>query len=138
MVLTLKKKIPQLSLSKDELAARSTTLLPESVQTILKCISASPNISAELTQEIMQISVQARMMFEKQNMPVQGAQSSMPPAQTSAQQAGLKALVVNQGTNDMIQSMINMNLGQNFANSANKLLLSQLSSNVNPLTSIAS
>ena len=102
MVLFLKKKIPQLSLSKDELAARSTTLLTESVQTILKCISASPNISAELTQEIMQISVQARMMFEKQN------------------------------------TMINMNLGQNFANSANKLLLSQLSSNVNPLASIAS
>ena len=48
-------------------------------------------------------------------MPVQGLQSSMPMAQTSVHQAGLKAQVGNQETYDMIQSMINMNLCQNFA-----------------------
>ena len=88
-------------------------LLPEMVQTIVKCISASSNIvSAELSQEIFQINVQSRLLLDQKptgaTNPVSAASSttgstnpsqaasqlgSLSAAQTAAATAAVKSLV---------------------------------------------
>ena len=85
------------------MAARSiqAPMLPETIQTILKCISTPPmTISTELQQELYQINLEARALIEKLLL-----------AQKSSQQ--------NIGTQnfELLQSMIgNMNMGMNSAN----------------------
>ncbi len=133
VVVFLKRKVPQLnsSLSKeDQLNQRpiiQMPLLPETVQTILKCISASSNgVSTELSQEIFQMNVQARLLLDKPNLTSQPQVPQLQPL--------VKPFVNNQGTYEMIQSMMNLNINtpstqtpmSNFPNSPSKLLLSQL------------
>lgn len=149
----LRRKVPQLSGKDDQSGMRSASLQPlpiDTIQTILKCISASSNtVSTELTQEIIQMNFQARMLLEKpaQNMLSTQAQPGQQPAAAGQAQAALNAqqqqqqplkpLIQNQGTIDMIQTMMNLNIQNsqqanslsNFANSPNKILLSQLSNN---------
>lgn len=113
-------------------------LLPEMVQTIVKCISASSNIvSAELSQEIFQINVQSRLLLDqKPGVNNTSSQVSTPAgignlASTAAQSAAATAVVKNmvgvggasslqpgvassqqqpQGAFDIIQSMFNLNM----------------------------
>lgn len=84
-------------------------LLPETVQTILKCIGASGNnISNELSQEIFQMNLQAKLLLDKPNN----------LSQLQQQQQQLKGNTLmggNQGTFDMLQSMMN-NLNMNTQN----------------------
>ena len=81
-------------------------LLPETVQTILKCIGASTNnISNELSQEIFQMNLQAKLLLDKPNL-----------SQLQQQQLKGNTLIGgNQGTFDMLQSMMN-NLNMNTQN----------------------
>lgn len=113
-------------------------LLPEMVQTIVKCISASSNIvSAELSQEIFQINVQSRLLLDqKPGVNNTSSQVSTPAgignlASSAAQSAAATAVVKNmvgvggapslqpgvassqqqpQGAFDIIQSMFNLNM----------------------------
>lgn len=129
----LRRKVPQLSgtsINKDDQMRPivQMPLLPETVQTILKCISASTNnIATELSQEIFQMNLQAKLLLDKPNLTIQ-------------QQQQLKSGTLmggNQGTFDMLQSMMNninmnaqtTNLGiNNYSNSPNKMILSGISS----------
>ncbi len=113
--------------------ANQMSILPDTLQTILKCISASPNlINAEVQQEIYQMNVQARLLMEKQQQqPAQPNILNLPGAAaqqpSSAAAAAIKSLVgaggasgtagatgtagtPNQATFDMLQSMINLNI----------------------------
>ena len=87
------------------------SILPETIQTILKCINASSSmLNAELQQEIYQMNIQARVLLEKQqstpstaqstgavgtgivsNMSQQQTQSN--PSQQAAAAAAIKSLV---------------------------------------------
>ena len=134
-------------LKDDQLNMRPTVqmpLLPETVQTILKCIGASTNsISAELSQEIFQMNLQAKILLEKPNLLIQQQQQQQ-------QQQQLKPsvlpnpLVGNQGTFDMLQSMMtNLNLtnlnNQNTnlnLNNYNSSPIKMISSQLNSATSL--
>jgi hypothetical protein len=119
--------VPQLfGANKDESGFRPIQLqiMPETLQTIIKCIgSSSTNISNELTQEILQINTQARLLLEKQQQLQQQQQQQIKGTQNPL------ATVGNQGTIEMIQSMIN-NLNQQSVNfSPNRFnIFSQLNS----------
>ena len=84
VVVFLKRKVPQLNpnISKEEQLATSRLpaqmiLLPETVQTILKCLSGSSNlVSNEIQQEIFQMNIQARLLLEKQAQPSGGTGGS--------------------------------------------------------------
>lgn len=106
VVAFLKRKIPPLGSSsgynKDSTTHTQMILLPEMVQTIVKCISASSNIvSAELSQEIFQINVQSRLLLDQKP----GVNNSSPQVQTpsglgnltssAAQSAAATAVVKN-------------------------------------------
>ena len=150
----LKRKIPQMSGKDDPMGT---------IQTIIKCISSTSMVSNDLSQEIMQINLQTRVMFEKQqqqqqqHQQQQQQQSSNPligiqqPVSTAP---GVKSLVgqsvsslsSGQGNYDLIQQMMGLSLNQNqnaanmsglnSFNSPNKLLMSQLNSaNNSALTS---
>jgi len=132
----LRKKVPQLNannlnlLKDDQSNLRppiQMPLLPETIQTILKCIITPTNpISQELQQEIFQINMQTKLLLEKPNLLLQQQQQ-----QQQIKSAGLP----NQGTFDMIQSMMtNLNLTNlnnqnlnNYTSSPSKMILSQLS-----------
>lgn len=163
MVAFLKRKIPQLGGNSSSPYPKDSTptqmiLLPEMVQTIVKCISASSNIvSAELSQEIFQINVQSRLLLDQKPPSAAPTAASQTPgslnmSSSAAATAAVKSLVGvgsapssqqpgsnsqnQQGTFDIIQSMINLNMNAsmgganaaNFGNSPGKLILSQLSS----------
>lgn len=90
-------------------------LLPDTVQTILKCIGASSNnIATELSQEIFQMNLQAKLLLDKPNLSMQ-------------QQQQLKSNTLmggNQGTFDMLQSMMNnLNMNSQNTNLGKKLLV---------------
>jgi hypothetical protein len=101
----LRRKVPQLSSNKEDQLVQMP-LLPETVQTILKCIGASTNnISNELSQEIFQMNLQAKLLLDKPNL-----------SQLQQQQLKGNTLIGgNQGTFDMLQSMMN-NLNMNTQN----------------------
>ena len=87
-------------------------LLPETVQTILKCISASTNnISQELSQEIFQMNLQTKLLLDKPNLTLQQQQQQ----QQQLKQGQNTLMGGNQGTFDMLQSMMN-NLNMNTQN----------------------
>lgn len=84
-------------------------LLPHTVQTILKCIGASSNnIATELSQEIFQMNLQAKLLLDKPNI-------NMQQQQQQQQLKGNTLMGGNQGTFDMLQSMMN-NLNMNSQN----------------------
>ena len=85
VVAFLRKKVPQLNTNNLNLLKNNDPqaipqvqmpLLPETVQTILKCIgtsSSSINMSAELSQEIFQMNLQAKILLDKpclSNIPI--------------------------------------------------------------------
>lgn len=125
VVAFLRRKVPQLAnpstLTKEEQMnmrpIMQNTLLPETVQTILKCISSPGiNVSTEVSAEIIQMSMQARFIFEKlQPTPAGLPQTPLAPSQTQTP-SQLKpnplsnpalAGAGNQGTLEMIQNMMN-------------------------------
>ncbi len=139
VVLFLRRKVPQLSGAKEDQMRPivQMPLLPETVQTILKCISASTsiNLNQELTQEIFQMNLQAKLLLDKPNLILQ--------QQQQLKQGQNSLIGGNQGTFDMLQSMMNnlnmtsqntTNPNSNYSNSPNKMLMSQLSQPVGTTT----
>jgi len=134
VVLFLRRKVPQLSGVKEDQMRPivQMPLLPETVQTILKCISAAANVSLsqELSQEIFQMNLQAKLLIDKPSLILQQQQQQLKQGQNTLMGG-------NQGTFDMLQSMMNnlnmsaqnpnANTSQAYANSPNKMLMSQLS-----------
>jgi hypothetical protein len=141
VIVFLKRKVPQLnpSLSKEEQQLANSRmppqmiLLPDTIQTILKCVSSSTNpLSPELQQEIYQMNIQARLLIDKQQTAATSA--NLLQQQPSSTAAAIKSLVgaggsgngavnassagsnsanggaPNQATFDIIQSMINLNI----------------------------
>lgn len=132
----LRRKVPQLAnpntLTKEEQMnmrpIMQNSLLPETVQTILKCL-ASPgiNVSAEVSAEIIQMTMQARFLFDKQLQqqqqqptPTGLTQTPLAPSQAQTpsqqQQQQLKpnplsnpalAGANSQGALEMLQTMMN-------------------------------
>jgi len=82
VVAFLRKKVPQLNTNNLNLLKNNDPksipqvqmpLLPETVQTILKGIgmsSSSINMSAELSQEIFQMNLQAKILLDKPNLSI--------------------------------------------------------------------
>ena len=82
-------------------------LLPETIQTILKCISSAQlTISPELSQELYQINLEARSILEKSGI----AQKLLPP---QTQNIG------SQNNFELIQSMMNSMNNNNTNNNFN-------------------
>jgi hypothetical protein len=170
VVVFLKRKVPQLNpnMSKEDQQqmanrmASQMSLMPDTLQTILKCISGSPTlVNAEIQQEIYQMNVQARLLMDKQAQQpasnILNLQTVTGQQQPAAAAAAIKSLVgaggasgtpgtpgtagtPHQATIDMIQSMINLNMNptaaaNQFANSPSKILLSQLNPSLNLQTS---
>jgi hypothetical protein len=114
----LRKKMPQLAISgkEDPLARPSQTpLLPDTAQTILKCITgALANPSTELFQEINQITSEIRIILEKNG----SLQTQKPPQPVPLPQAQTNANVTNsQNTFELLQSMVNsLNINNNLSN----------------------
>ena len=106
-MLFLRRKVPQLigtGVTKEDQmrpTAHLQTLLPETVQTILKCISASKNnLSQELSQEIFQMNIQAKLALDKPN------NLNLAQQQQLQNKQGQNTLMGgNQGTFDMLQSL---------------------------------
>lgn len=96
-------------------------LLPEAIQTILKCISAAPNLSNELSQEILLINSEVRLMFDKL------AQKTVP----NPNNFDLLQTVMN----NMSISNMNSQTSNNF-NSPNKIFTPPIGIQQNPLQSV--
>ena len=160
VVTFLKRKVPQLNPNfKDDPSLQNSRpiiqmpLLPETVQTILKCIGASSNsVSTELSQEIFQMNVQARLILDKPGSANSQQQQPASSTAATASSTNTQTPIVppsnqkqnlpqqpqpNQATTtyEMIQSMmnnLNMNAlnnqqsGANFNNSPN-ILMQQIS-----------
>jgi len=103
VVAFLRKKVPQLNTNNlnllknnDPIPQVQMPLLPETVQTILKCIgtsSSSINMSAELSQEIFQMNLQAKILLDKPNLLIQQQQQQQQQQQRQPQQLLLLRLL---------------------------------------------
>lgn len=158
MVAFLKRKVPALNpnLSKEEQQLQMAnqqqrinnmqSILPETIQTILKCINASSSmLNAELQQEIYQMNMQARVLLDKQqttpstaqttgtggtgivsNMSQQQTQNN--PSQQAAAAAAIKSLVGASGATTNTAPGSNAGSGGNTFD----MIQSMINLNLNP------
>lgn len=115
VVAFLRKKLPHLNNAKEDFNASSIRSQQETIQTILKCISASANsVNPELSQEILQITTEARLLLDKQNSILQKVLSIQTPNQTPT--GGPTSSM------DLLAMMNNINAQNMGFNSPSKLL----------------